>query len=123
MSPSACELVPARAVELELTNGRNHAAPALVEHRLGHWTESLAAGARAMERIKDGDAAVWFLWALADWQKGDRNEALRWYDETVARVEARKPLDPVVRVYWTEAAGLLGQPGPQDPARESAVAP
>ena len=64
---------------------------ALAEYRSGHWAESLAASERSMEMRKRGDANDWFLVAMARWQKGDKDEARKWFDKAVAGTKDKDP--------------------------------
>lgn len=101
-----------RAVALGPEKGNRYGSLALADYRAGHWTESLAAGERAMALHNGGDAYDWFLQALAHWQKGDKHEARKWFDKAVAWSKENAPKDAKVRQLRTEAAALLGQPGP-----------
>jgi hypothetical protein len=84
----------------------------LAEYRVGHWTESLAASESAMALRNGGDAYNWFSVALAHWQEGHKDEARQWFDKAVAWTMQVAPEETELRQLWTEAAVLLGQPGP-----------
>ena len=106
-------LVHARkAVELAPKVGICYLLLALAEYRLGHWTESLAAGERSMALQNGGDASNWFLMALAHWQRGHKDEARPWFDKAVAWTKQNTPENQDLLQLWTETAELLGQPGP-----------
>ncbi len=84
---------------------------ALAEYRAGHWAESIAAADRAIALTKGVDASNWFFLAMAHWQKGDKDDARKWFDKAVAW--AKQDLKNVeLRQFWAEAAQLLGLPGP-----------
>ena len=60
---------------------------ALAEYRAGHWAESIAAAERSTARTKGAgaaNAANGFFLAMALWQKGDKDEARKWFDKAVA---------------------------------------
>ena len=117
-------LVHARkAVELAKKDENCYNTLALAEYRSGHWAESLAASERSMELRKGGDAYNWFFQAMARWQKGDKDEARKWFDKAVVWTKANDPKNVELRQFWTEAAELLGQPGPTSPAAPAAEKP
>jgi tetratricopeptide (TPR) repeat protein len=106
-------LVHARkAVELAPKDGDAVAALALAEYRSGHWAESLAAIEQSLTMENGGDASNWFVLALARREKGDKNQARTWFDKAVVWTRQNAPEDPELHQLWTEAAELLGQPGP-----------
>ncbi len=111
-----------KAVELAPKDGHSFNTLALAEYRSGHWAESLAAGERSMELRKGGDAYDWFLLAMARWQKGDKDEARKWFDKAVAWTREKDPKNAELRQFWREAAERVGQPGPNAPGAESPVA-
>jgi len=49
---------------------------------------------------------------MAHHQKGDRAEARKWFDKAVAWTKENDPKNIELRGFWTEAAKLVGQPGP-----------
>ena len=63
--------------------------------------------------LNDGqDPFAWFLLALANGQRGQKDRARNWFDKAVARTLAAAPEDLELRPLWAEAAGRLGLPGP-----------
>jgi hypothetical protein len=56
-------------------------------------------------------ANSYFL-AMDHWQQARKDEARRWFDEAVKWTTAKEPSNAELRQFWTEAAALLGQPGP-----------
>ncbi|MGO9465163.1 MAG: tetratricopeptide repeat protein [Isosphaeraceae bacterium] len=101
-----------KAVELAPNGANSYRTLTLAEYRSGHWTESLAAGERAMALRKDPHASDWFLRALAHWQRGDKDEARKWFHKAVDWTKEKDPKNVELRRFWAEAAELLGQPGP-----------
>ena len=100
-----------RAVEL-LPNDANVANTlALAEYRCGHWLESIAASERSLTLRSGGNANDWFFLAMAHWQKGDKDEARKWFDKAVAWTKEKAPEDADSRRFWEEVAELLGRPG------------
>ena len=101
-----------KAVELAPQDAATHGILAIAEYRCGHWAESLAASERATA-LRDGETGPdGFFLAMAHWQNGDREQARRWFDKAVAWTRAKAPNVPGLRRWWSEAAELLGQPGP-----------
>jgi WD40 repeat protein/tetratricopeptide (TPR) repeat protein len=100
-----------RAVELEPTDRYKWNTLSLAEYRSEHWTESLAASQRSI--ALGGFVMDRFLQAMALGRKGDKGEARTWFDQAVAQTKQSYPNDAELRQIWTEAAELLGQPGPQ----------
>ena len=112
-----------KAVELAKKGVNSHSTLALAEYRSGHWTESLAASERAMALQKGPYAYDWFFQAMARWQKGDKDEARKCFDKAVVWTKANDPKNVELRQFWTEAAELLGQPGPASPAASATKKP
>jgi protein O-GlcNAc transferase len=100
-----------------------HAILALVEYRRGHWDESIAAVERAMALRKGGQAAEWFLLAMALARKGEKEKALPWFDKAVERAVKKNLKEVDVTMLWTEAARLLGRPGPDAAAPAGSKTP
>jgi tetratricopeptide (TPR) repeat protein len=66
-----------------------------------------------------GDALNWFLMALANLQMGEKDKARGAFGQAVAWMREHSPKHESFHQLWTEAAGLLGQPGPG--AAEAAI--
>ena len=101
-----------KAVELAANAGHCFNTLALAEYRSGHWAESLAASERSLALKKGGDACAWFLLAMAHWQKGDKDKARTWFDTAVGWTKINASENAEMRRLWSEAAALLGMPGP-----------
>ena len=65
-----------------------------------------------MKLRKGGDGYDWFLLALARWRKGENETARTWFDKAVIWAKQGSPNEPSLRHLWSEAAALLGKPGP-----------
>jgi tetratricopeptide (TPR) repeat protein len=111
---------PAEALDharkaIEITEGQHphfQAILALAAYRSGLHDEALAALERAKALGGSEDATAWFLRAMIHWQKGEKEEARPWFDKAVAWMKAQRYQGMYLCLLWTEAAGLLGQPGP-----------
>src|SRR5262249_17893279 len=111
------------AVALDPKSAETYNTLALAEFRSGHWKESVAASEESMALRKGPDASDWFLQALARWQNGEKDEARRWVDKAVGWTREQAPRNAELRQLWTEAAELLGQPGPGPLAAPSSDKP
>jgi len=111
-----------RAVERAPRDGTFFNTLALTEYRLGHGNESLAASEQSLALKNGGHAVDWFILALAYWQKGDRDQARSRFDQAIAWTKQNAPKSTSLRQLWTEAAELLGQPGPAAPGAGSPAA-
>ncbi|MGO9917434.1 MAG: protein kinase domain-containing protein [Isosphaeraceae bacterium] len=104
-----------RAAQLQ-PNGSFFGTLALAEYRAGQWALSLAAGERSLAMTKHGDANVWFAMALASWRKGDQGQARAFFDKAADWAKNHPRMtDDDQRQLWSEAAQLLGRPGPPQP--------
>ena len=74
---------------------------------------SLAASGRSMELRKGEGAYNWFFQAMVRWQKGDKDEARKWFDKAVAWTKEKDPKNKELLQFWREASELMGQPGPK----------
>ncbi len=76
-----------------------------------------------MELRKGGGASDWFFQAMVRWQKGYKDEARKWLDKAVAWTKQNQPKNLELHQFWTEAAELLGLPGPGAYSAGSPAAP
>ena len=84
----------------------------LVEYRLGHWQAAQAALVSSMKLRRGGDANDWLILALVDARLGRHDEAHAWFNKSLGWIKQNDSRRPDVRILWSEAAELLGQPGP-----------
>jgi tetratricopeptide (TPR) repeat protein len=111
---------PAEALEharkaVEITQGQHpafQAILALAAYRSGLYAEALAALDKSMALGGEEDATLTFLMAMTHAQKGEQKQARPWFDKAVAWMKAQRSQGMYLHLLWTEAAGLLGQPGP-----------
>jgi tetratricopeptide (TPR) repeat protein len=95
-----------------LANDVTNNTLALAEYRMGHWDESLAAGDKSIALGKGGNANDWFFQAMVRGHKGDKGQARKWFDRAVAWTRENDPKNKELLQFWSEAAEVLGQPGP-----------
>ena len=101
-----------QAVELAPEDGQGYVTLSLAEYRVGHWAESLAASEKSLMLFHRGDPSSWFLMALAEWQRGDKEKAVGWFHQAASGMREQNIKNPTARLLWAEAAELLGQRGP-----------
>jgi tetratricopeptide (TPR) repeat protein len=111
------------AVELARANWAIANTLVVAQSRVGNWAESLEAGKRLMVLASGSDANDGFVIAMAHWQIGEKDEARKWFDKSVKWTKEKDPRNAGLRQFWTEAAELLGQPGPETPVQGSPPAP
>jgi hypothetical protein len=101
-----------RAVALAPKDGNLVNTLAVGEYRIGRWTDCIAAATRSNELEQRMDPINSYFLAMAHWQEARKDEARKWFDEAVKWTKEKEPRNAELRQFWTEAAGLLGQPGP-----------
>jgi tetratricopeptide (TPR) repeat protein len=88
----------------------------VAHYRAANWKEALVALEKSLELRQGGNSSDWFFLAMAHWQRGDREQARRWYAPAVLWMEQHRPKDEELRRFRAEAAGLLGLPEQSPPA-------
>jgi tetratricopeptide (TPR) repeat protein len=68
--------------------------------------------------VAGGSAVDWFYLAMTQWSQGNRDEARESFDHALASLKTESKDDPDVLRGHSEAAALLGLPGPK-PASKS----
>jgi serine/threonine protein kinase/Flp pilus assembly protein TadD len=86
----------------------------VAHYRAGNWTAATEALTTSMELTKGGDNVDWLFLAMAHWQRGDKPQALTWYDKAVASIEKNQLKNQELIRLRDEAQRLLG--GPARPA-------
>ena len=89
----------------------NYNTLGLAEYRNNHWDEAIAALNRSVEMDKGAQPLDFFFLAMAHWQRGEKDEAVHFYQQGVAGAN-KDPTNQDQRMYWAEAAKLLEKPGP-----------
>jgi eukaryotic-like serine/threonine-protein kinase len=112
-------LVHARkCVALTPNDGGHINTLALAEYRVHHWDESIAAARRSITLRNGGSAYDWFFLAMAHAQKGEKDEARKWFDKAAAWTMEKDPKNAELLGFWKEAAELLGERGPTAPGSD-----
>lgn len=97
-----------RAVQLAPERGSYWNTLGVAYYRAGDWAAAIDALEKAEALEPERNLAVngCFL-AMAHWQKGERDQARRWYDKAVARIEETNPACEELLRFRAEAAALI----------------
>ncbi len=83
----------------------------IAHYRCAQWQSAIGELQKSIDLRKGGEVWDWFYMAMALWQLGELEEALKWYEQ--AADWAKTPFRfHQVRFLYREAAELLGQPLP-----------
>ena len=85
-------------------------------YRTGEWDAAIEALEKSLESQPRADASGRLFLAMAYWQKGDKEQARRWYDKAVAWMEKNPAKNDDFARLRAEAAALLGLTGNPKPA-------
>jgi Flp pilus assembly protein TadD len=108
-----------KAVALMPKSGGIQNTLALAEYRCGRWAESITAAEQSMALRQGGNAWDWFFLAMAHGRKGEQDKAVAWFDKAVAATREKDSQNRELREFWTEAATVLGRPGPDAAPQDS----
>ena len=100
-----------RAVQGAPTVATNYNTLGAAEYRNSLWVQAIATLKKSIEMSKGTDPTDSFFLAMAEWQRGDREEAWRSFQRGVDVAQRGDPAFWEWRMIWTEAAELLGKPG------------
>src|SRR5262249_53208755 len=79
-----------KAVAAHPNDGPHRITLGVACYRAGQWAAALEALHKSRELCAGGDAGVLLLLAMTYWQKGDRKEALRWYDIAIQWIDQHR---------------------------------
>jgi serine/threonine protein kinase/tetratricopeptide (TPR) repeat protein len=96
-----------KAVGLEPEQGSWWNTLGAAQYRAGDWKAAIDALTKAMELRLGGDPWDWFFLAMAHWRLGHKEEARRWYDQSVAGMQKNFPHHEELRRFRAEAEELL----------------
>jgi tetratricopeptide (TPR) repeat protein len=78
------------------------------EYRVGNWKAALDAFEQSMKFSDGGDSSDWFFLAMIYWQLADKEQAGKFFQKAVVRMDRYRPQDKELRRFRAEAAALLG---------------
>jgi tetratricopeptide (TPR) repeat protein len=90
----------------------NYNTLGLAEYRNGLWDRAIATLNRSIEISAGTDPTDFFFLAMAQWRRGDREDAERSFRRGVEGARKDAPSQWEWRMLWAEAAELLGKSGP-----------
>src|SRR5262249_28091203 len=73
-----------KAVEMRPTLGTCWNTLGAAQYRVGDWAAAITALKKSMELRQGGDAIDRFFVAMAEWKRGNEDEARRWYEKAAA---------------------------------------
>jgi tetratricopeptide (TPR) repeat protein len=110
-----------QVVDLAPTEGNNWNTLGTAHYRAGDWKSAIETLLKADElyggRIFSANA---FFLAMAHWQRGEKEQALKWYAPALIWMEKYSPQAEELRRFRAEAAILLGLPEKLTPEQELA---
>jgi serine/threonine protein kinase/tetratricopeptide (TPR) repeat protein len=89
----------------------------VASYRVGEWKAAADALNESKRSSKSGDAASLFFLAMTHWQRGDKKQAGKCYDQAVQALEKNQPNQHELRRFRAEAEALLEikkQPAPKE---------
>ena len=97
-----------KVVQLTPKEGNNWNTLGVVQYRAGNWNAAVDALTKA-EELSKGTllAADGLFLAMANWQRGDRQQAVHWYDRAVQWLEKNKSDDDELLRFRAEAVILI----------------
>jgi hypothetical protein len=87
----------------------------LASYRAGDWRSCVESISKAIELRNGGEPGDWLVLAMAHWQKGDKDQARRWYGKGAKWMKENDPNSYDLGRLRDEAADLLGLAVPQMP--------
>jgi eukaryotic-like serine/threonine-protein kinase len=97
-----------RALQRDPASTIAWSALGIAHYRGGAWQAALEALTKAYDLSGGGNSAEWFFIAMVHWQRGNKEEARRWYQQAVDWMQKHQPGDPDWPRFRAEAAELLG---------------
>jgi serine/threonine protein kinase/tetratricopeptide (TPR) repeat protein len=110
-----------RAVQLKTETWYIYNTLGLAEYRNDHWDEAISSLNRSVELDKGSKPTDFFFLAMALWRRGDKSEAEQFFQRGVGVASKQETINPELKMFWSEAAGVLGKPGPALKVGDSAI--
>jgi tetratricopeptide (TPR) repeat protein len=107
-NPRRAVELASKAVELEPKQGMYRNTLGAAHCRAGEWPAAIEALNKSMELRQGGDAFDWYFLAMAEWQRGNKDEARKWYDKAVEWAEKNAKDNEELKRFSAEASALLG---------------
>jgi tetratricopeptide (TPR) repeat protein len=107
LDEGAAECRSAIELDPELRTANYWRSLGAARYRAGKWKEATAALERSVELRQGGDAFDWLVLAMAEWQRGNKDDARRWYEKAAAWRAQHAPDDRELQRFEGEAKALL----------------
>ena len=113
---------------LELARRAVKAAPAaafpyntlgLAQYRNGLWDDAIVSLNKSAELDHGTKPLDFFFLSMAHWKRGERDQADRFFQQAVDAASKRPSVSLETKMFWAEAAQLLGKPRPRAEASQS----
>ena len=111
-NPARAVVLAREAVERAPQDGMLWNTLGVAQYRAGEDKAAMAALQKSMELRNGGDSYDWFFLALAHWRRGERAEARRYYERSVAWMEKHRRHDEELKGFRAEASVVAGAPAP-----------
>jgi serine/threonine-protein kinase len=96
-----------RCVELDAKSVDGWTTLGVAQYRSGDWNAAVAALKKSEELRPAGARINWFFLAMAEWQRGNPEQARNWYARAVQRTSRAEAQNEQLRRFRAEAAELI----------------
>jgi tetratricopeptide (TPR) repeat protein len=105
--PRRAVALATKGVELQPKQGMYWNTLGAARYGAGDWAAAVEALSKSMELRQGGDAFDWFFLAMAEWQRGNKDEARRWYDKAREWTQRNAAANEELQRFEAEAKGVL----------------
>jgi tetratricopeptide (TPR) repeat protein len=105
--PRRAVALAAKSVELQPNQGMYWNTLGAARYGAGDWEAAVEALSKSMALRQGGDAFDWFFLAMAEWQRGNKDEARRWYDKAREWTQKNGAANEELQRFEAEAKGVL----------------
>jgi tetratricopeptide (TPR) repeat protein len=106
--PRRAVALAAKGVELQPNQGMYWNTLGAARYGAGDWAAAVEALNKSIELRQGGDAFDWFFLAMAEWQRGNKDEARRWYDKAREWTQKNAAANEELQRFEAEAKEVLG---------------
>jgi tetratricopeptide (TPR) repeat protein len=112
--PRRAVALAAKAAELQPSQGMYWNTLGAARYRAGDWAVAIEALNKSMELRQGGDAFDWFFLAMAEYQRGNKDEARRWYDKAREWTQRNAAANEELLRFEAEAREVMEGKGTED---------
>jgi serine/threonine protein kinase/tetratricopeptide (TPR) repeat protein len=99
--------IATKAVELRPMEGTFRNTLGVALYRAGDWHAAIEALDKSLELRQGGDAFDWYFLAMAEWQRGNKDDARKWYEKARDWTEKNAPANEELQRFEAQAKDLL----------------